>query len=164
MLREPGLVLPTLSILLGHKLNSKVAPSLGRYRVYCRLLLWQNGESVSRRPRLNGSVFTFRPVELQKKWTLFGDGNQLRICRIPLAKINRVKICPSAVSPLDYLSIYSFIRTALFIVVITHLYNLNKLLLLIIFRILEPGDTSGVSINLSTPLLQQASGEDAWEI
>ena len=37
MLRKPGLVLPTLPILLAHKLNSKVAPSINR--VCCRLLL-----------------------------------------------------------------------------------------------------------------------------
>ena len=159
MLREPGLVLPTLPILLAHKLNSKVAPSINR--VCCRLLLWQNGESVSRRPRLNGSVFTFRPVELQKKMNFVWGWQPIANLQNSL-RINRVKICH--VGREHFRLFYPFIRTALFTVVIIHLDNLNKLLHFIVFRILEPGDISGVSINLSTPPLQKASGEDAWEI
>lgn len=159
MLREPGLVLPTLPILLAHKLNSKVAPSINR--VCWRLLLWQNGESVSRRPRLNGSVFTFRLVELQKKMN-FVWGWQPIANLLNSLRINRVKIC--RVGREHFRLFYAFIRTALLTVVIIHLDNLNKFLHFIVFRILEPGDTSVVSINLSTPPLQQASGEDAWEI
>lgn len=99
MLREPGLVLPTLPILLAHKLNSKVAPSINR--VCWRLLLWQNGESVSRRPRLNGSVFTFRLVELQKKMN-FVWGWQPIANLLNSLRINAWKFVTSAESTLDY--------------------------------------------------------------